>query len=1491
MRDASNRCGGIVGGLYGWDGEAAKYTDVVVSNCVNYANIDAQTTNTKVAGIVAHAPYLETCKIERCINYGNITGGGYSGGVAGYWQPARSAESNKGGSNNGTGTFNWILDCDNFGNIVSKETGSYVGGVVAYFYRSVTTPIFNADGCNNYGNVGGVYAVAGLIGTTDPGQSSAPKWTVLTNNYNYGDVYNYGATYVGAYIAFEPKSSAINYIVSGGNLGTIFGVPATNNQNFGIDEKVRTGGDFLVAAGKIVTEFDSEKDMEASKYTEAVHKRYLDSVSRNIDEDGNYVYTKDEHENDTYRFVYKYEYADEAGPFVYEDAQHKTIIGLKDGADLSEGLIIPAGVEKIGDSAFVGHDEITSVTFNSELLEIGNFAFATMDLNSFELPASIKVIGAAAFAGNGNLNHVILDNIDEDVTLGKGAFKGTRVDTSSLAQGAYLIAKGGHSHYIKANDSFAISDGILTYEVKITYIYNNSPVKENGKDYVEYRLHGQDYRIVADEDGKWGGGGSSTIGPASSDEITYVWYYGENRVLTLTEINALLTAVNGNIELKAFSDGSEGYRDELIFVVREDLVYGQFEPITVDNINNILVNGLGNSIDNTMTVLIEGSKTGKIENAGTYTVTVIDQYEKEYELKVKVAQATIDLASIDNLEWFVTSIEGQSGTIKTSLMSVTLYIYTDSEGREYPSLDLLSADEIAELAENDIVLTGAYTQKTLNYSVVRNRGAEVTITIDTEGKGYGVVLGSYKNNSGTDVGKYTASVTLTPDTNHLFTVGTISSLRGMKITIDNDTNTAKVEKEWYIVELSNWLVDGNKNDYVIDDHEFGDSNFSVILPSTYYIGRGGMMTMHLSLNGTRITGVEGVVLNQESYSYYINSAMPAGTYELTIEVTGIYETIQDPDYPNDPTKTIEIYHKGFSEKFTFTVGKTALPSLKAVHDQLQKKSFESNITSNTIYGTEAQQAVNNYLQNTSTVDRSNTYWEDLDEYYTGYSIEFNLLRDYSDSYKSMTELLTSLASPDTYYVYYRITADNYFNSAENLTGETRYDYYFKVVRYQVLELPTISDKSESGELLYKYTGYEVLPRITGNDLYEIVWSDKEYITAKKHYVSYKLTDKEHYRWNGIESDTAVAEFTIGKATNSFTTALNISNWKYNSFDKQVNIIRAGVAFLDTGKNIIFSVTKEDGTAISGYGSFTINASGQVTNEIEALLKQLPSGKYKLIATVEESDNYGSVSAEIFFDIDKAQNAWKDGDDDLILPSWIVGRYDENNPITINAEHGTVNFKIIDIDDNEYYNSTDADADMISALNNLKVGKYLLVAWVDGDANFYGLLDRTFTIQIFERPGLPWWAVLLIVIGSLGLAALILFILWKKGVFQIVTDKILLAIRTRVSVESTIASVRAAKMMEEGKKSVADAKRRERLEKAREKQRSMTPEERAAELEAKAQAAEAKIQAESARIEKLRARSEAELLKAEKARGKESASDEEVQDEVAVTDTPDTPTEE
>jgi hypothetical protein len=89
------------------------------------------------------------------------------------------------------------------------------------------------------------------------------------------------------------------------------------------------------------------------------------------------------------------------------------------GEDNVVGVVIPAGVTKIGVSAFESYSKLTSVTIPEGVTEIGADAFYQTGLTSITLPQSLRSIGYGAFDGS-KLNSI---TIPEGVTeIGAIAF-------------------------------------------------------------------------------------------------------------------------------------------------------------------------------------------------------------------------------------------------------------------------------------------------------------------------------------------------------------------------------------------------------------------------------------------------------------------------------------------------------------------------------------------------------------------------------------------------------------------------------------------------------------------------------------------------------------------------------------------------------------------------------------------------------------------------------------------------------------------------------------------------------------------------------------------------------------------------------------------------------------------------------------------------------------------------------------------------------------
>ncbi len=99
------------------------------------------------------------------------------------------------------------------------------------------------------------------------------------------------------------------------------------------------------------------------------------------------------------------------------------------------GIILPGGLRKIGDGAFLG-TSISSITIPAGCVSIGGSAFNNTGLTSiaFASPSSLQSIGGAAFLGTGLTSIVIPDSV---TSIGDNAFYGcTRLESVTLPHNA-----------------------------------------------------------------------------------------------------------------------------------------------------------------------------------------------------------------------------------------------------------------------------------------------------------------------------------------------------------------------------------------------------------------------------------------------------------------------------------------------------------------------------------------------------------------------------------------------------------------------------------------------------------------------------------------------------------------------------------------------------------------------------------------------------------------------------------------------------------------------------------------------------------------------------------------------------------------------------------------------------------------------------------------------------------------------------------------------
>lgn len=285
------------------------------------------------------------------------------------------------------------------------------------------------------------------------------------------------------------------------------------------------------------------------------------------------------------------------------------------------------------------------------------------------------------------------------------------------------------------------------------------------------------------------------------------------------------------------------------------------------------------------------------------------------------------------------------------------------------------------------------------------------------------------------------------------------------------------------------------------------------------------------------------------------------------------------------------------------------------------------------------------------------------------------------------------------------------------------------------------------------------------------------------------------------------EYYITQASNGWldNVSPSILGWTYGTYNKENHII-SGEPVLIEGSELIFSVSRDvqGQDVVLGLESFTA-VDGIVADSIATVLDKLDVGTYYLRASVQGNQNYDDIAAITPFSVFKGDNVWTS---EPKFNVWIQGQYDETeNAITAAAKYGKVSVLVRDMDGNKYY---EAVGDSVK-LNNLAATKknttYILTIKVQGTANYNELAIEPIVFEVLPF-GLPWWLTMIIVLVALGIVALVFCILHQKGVLQMLTGKVILAMRTRANVDATIAAVRAAKVARDAEASIAAAKARE-----------------------------------------------------------------------------------
>lgn len=738
-----------------------------------------------------------------------------------------------------------------------------------------------------------------------------------------------------------------------------------------------------------------------------------------------------------------------------------------------------------------------------------------------------------------------------------------------------------------------------------------------------------------------------------------------------------------------------------------------------------------------------------------------------------------------------------------------------------PVYKYVSNEDGSELYSTDGMIPDGYTdggeQPAVN-SVAAYTSREITVALSGGASEYYNVEYQTDTNKGTEIGKYETVATLTiADQTYEFVVKGAESAdnpdRGITIEISDDKKTATVTKVWYIlrnvVDNVNILLDatastgGDTVEYTVTEYAFGE-DCAIAMPRLKYGDDGedwasnSNVTFALTLlNADGTEDIETGEFTRAQFSNYINKSMPAGSYSLEIKVASV-DTTEGTTWWGEPT--VDGAHYGsFSETYNFTVSPAAIVFNLEKDEQTGYADYEweyKEADRRTFFDAFKSKLSANAPTFKTIVGEG--YWArynsgDDVRYYGGTfdanTVKYNLARLYNNTYLTPTQLQNSISGGvnGTYKVFFQISAPNH---ADLAVGADRYNYFFTVNVYQKIALPTVTS--------VEYTGSKNLPTIASDTRYTVTWdANDEYISGGQHYVSFTLTDWTHYRWDatsatGNHRETVRVLFNINKAENSWLQTPSVLGWEYSAYDAQSNAFYAVAKYLDDGQYVRFTVTTDSAGAnpVTGLESF-------VATDVSAHAKlaSLSCNTYYVKATVASTYNYNALeSSAVPFRVTKLSNRWVESP---TVMRWSEGAYNpEKNIIVAVPMRGEDTMTAIIRDENgtEYYNSE-------TGLNNLKdapAGQYSLYVSIAETANYTGL-EKEMLFRVFEAEGFPWWVVLIIVLAVVLVVLIILIVLYKKDVLQIISEKMIIAIRTRADADATIAAVRAGKVSAEAER--------------------------------------------------------------------------------------------
>jgi len=607
------------------------------------------------------------------------------------------------------------------------------------------------------------------------------------------------------------------------------------------------------------------------------------------------------------------------------------------------------------------------------------------------------------------------------------------------------------------------------------------------------------------------------------------------------------------------------------------------------------------------------TKPTEVRNAGVYSIKVslsksgsvgYGEWSSPFYITVTVEQQVIDLSENAN---------------DVNNMLKYLYFTGSPQGLSDGPINVIDG---VPVRNND----GTY--KAYN-SVANSSGGEISISLESFNSDIYVVNPDLVlNNKGQNPGVYdtTRFGLEIEDNNYTFaelTAEKIAKLSdyGITVTISGYGSIATINKVWYIIGSDNaFIIKDSTADYTVFNDKtkitFGETA-TVNLPdvSIHRTDSQNVVSFTLQILSDKIvqnvyTTVGTEKENSEKLTDYINSSMPVGSYRLYLY------------YPEVPAEQSgSTYCSALESLYEFEVEKAKLSSIAKVN-AVTDKYIQETVQ---FYDADLQAKVS-ALQAVNTGANRTGVWEQetYNACYGNVAIKFNLDRMRSNNYlapddKSLNAS-NSPINPDTYRVYWQITANNYEDSVDITNYEERIAFNYSIVIYGYVHVKKDVDS-------VTYTGGRVLPKFEESEHYRISWTDNEkwetnpYVNKGQHEFKLILNDPDHYRWEDNTVESLTLTFEITAVENNWRAYPKIQGWTYDG-----NANAAPTAVWQYGEEVIYT-----------YFKAVLNADGTYSKGEELEREKVTeAGEYIMHARVpsNSTNDWGELNEDIRFTVSK-----------------------------------------------------------------------------------------------------------------------------------------------------------------------------------------------------------------------------------------------------------------